>query len=1233
MHPLLVILSIFCFLFNNLSAKITFSNRNARFRVNSGSSVKFNTTMNNWSGTLDQRGIVEGEVAFEDGVLECQKTPAFMNGTYNTSLDQSIRLTGNKLFRLDSGVFAQRIFVSGTGNRLEGQGLLANDTQSAPNLELQNSGASLTLAVQSKLNSYIAMNGGTITLEDDVHFSDDKFFLGMGIVNLNNKRIEFGGSEFNMTSTITYVDATDIELHSNINLSGQVAINGTGPNKIAYLNGHCYTIDLGSTGSILIKDGVTLYLTDICIKNLGDTLGKFIFETSSSSLRLKCVTLQLGDDYTISDGNVFVDGGTEVITGDKFLTFSGTGKLTVDGNTLLYDYLDFEDQNNIVPSIEPSANLDLLNNGLIQPRLRNVVIANSNAIIKKCDEIRHNSDAILAIDTGGGDNALAIANSNLLLVKCKEIENNSNAIVDIDIRLDIVEPIANFAEMLTISNSNLLLVKCQDIEKKSNAIVSVENRVDTNEINISTNTSDISTNATNISTNVTNITNNATDIRHNSDAILNISNNGSALAIANSNLLFVKCQDIENNSNAIVSVENRVDTNETNISTNTSDISTNVTNIANNVTNIATNADGVRANSNLLLVKCQDIKNNSNAIVSIENRVDTNEINISTNTSNISTNATNISTNVTNITNNATDIRHNSDAILNISNNGSDLAIANSNLLLVKCQDIENNSNAIINIMVADSELARANSNLLLVKCAEIDANTTNITNNATDIRHNSDAILNVSQMSVDLIRQNSNAIIKKCDDIENNSNAIINIMVADSELARANSNLLLVKCAEIKNNSDAILSIDIESSDLARHNSNSLLYCCNNNSNAILALDFDASLATNNSNAIVSFKVDLDLPISNSNAIVHNAGHHDTWDHGPGDISLSLRSNIGVQDKKQYFIGQPGPYSQDRTPPMVPSGGSGGVCTVNMTFRIFASQDHKILLGASCTEDCVEINGNGHYIHFARNNPDILVVQEDKKVTLRDIVLKDFSDDVVLFENNSSLTFGTNTVIELGTCETMSMDWTFTGDAIIHGFGNKLDLNDYAIRVLQGATLTIQDVCLENVHTNNIRVIGNSGCIHLKNSQVCLSRDYTFTTGALKIEKEVVITGTTRFVYETCSTSTICSKSTLLLDKGITFEYAPGCDNRDLIYMENETARFFWHGSTIKSTSTGMRLTRGTLIVDGHVDMLNNGAQSVSEGFCFGNGSVTSDLSIVIGPSSTLDLNSGLLSYENIDI
>jgi hypothetical protein len=100
----------------------------------------------------------------------------------------------------------------------------------------------------------------------------------------------------------------------------------------------------------------------------------------------------------------------------------------------------------------------------------------------------------------------------------------------------------------------------------------------------------------------------------------------------------------------------------------------------------------------------------------------------------------------------------------------------------------------------------------------------------------------------------------------------------------------------------------------------------------------------------------------------------------------------------------------------------------------------------------------------------------------------------------------------------------------------------------------------------------------------------------------------------------------------GIEFVYQPPTDNRDLVSLTDRSSKLFIDGCSLSSSTTGMRLTRGTLVVDYINNIFNSGATSLSEGICFGDGNADNDLNIQIKPGGSLSLINGMIDYANVN-
>ncbi|MFH1831803.1 MAG: hypothetical protein ABH827_03280 [bacterium] len=305
---------------------------------------------------------------------------------------------------------------------------------------------------------------------------------------------------------------------------------------------------------------------------------------------------------------------------------------------------------------------------------------------------------------------------------------------------------------------------------------------------------------------------------------------------------------------------------------------------------------------------------------------------------------------------------------------------------------------------------------------------------------------------------------------------------------------------------------------------------------------------------------------------------------------------------------------------------------TRTIGFDIYAALDNKIIVQTDCV-----LNGNGHFIQFAQNNPGCFQIYPGKTITLKNIALKDFSDNVFSFgDANAKVLFSDGTTIALSRfkqTETLSRNWVFYGsDMALYGFGNSIDMNSLSIQVT--GTLALQNIILDNLKDSLLTAMTSQSNIILKDSTLALSREflatgYSFTTGALTIQSDTIITGSKIFSYKSNRPLTISSKSTLIIDTGTGFKYEPTTNNRDLVVMEDVTSRLFLNSCEFASSSTGMRLTKGTLLIDGTNDIETPDSVASSEGISFGNGNIEENLNIEMFPGANM-IVTGILNLDN---
>ena len=111
--------------------------------------------------------------------------------------------------------------------------------------------------------------------------------------------------------------------------------------------------------------------------------------------------------------------------------------------------------------------------------------------------------------------------------------------------------------------------------------------------------------------------------------------------------------------------------------------------------------------------------------------------------------------------------------------------------------------------------------------------------------------------------------------------------------------------------------------------------------------------------------------------------------------------------------------------------------------------------------------------------------------------------------------------------------------------------------------------------------------------------------------------------------TSSIASSATLSIMEGAVFHYAPASNNRDLLYMTDRTSSLYLNSCTLKSTTTGLRLTRGSLFIDNDVTFSCDGIEP-SESISFGDGTVSNDVDVTGLSGTEVTVYGGLL-YDNV--
>lgn len=314
-----------------IEAKITFGSTQSAIKISNGGALHLGGDVTNVDGTIshDASGVITGEasttIEFSQGVLQSNNAEVGLTAGYDPNLSgKTIVLNGNDLLQAEPGTIVENVRISGASNRITGQPLFSTP------LLLADANSSLTMAIHSRLNQNINLNGGTLTLDHDLELSDYINLLGGGTVLLNNHQLAFGSGELNHTDNIHWISANAEYLHGKTNLASTWFYSGE-----STLNGNGNVLDLSLGGTIFVNENSTLYISDLFIKGLGD--GGIQFADKTSNIILSNVEIELAQNYTTTTGGLYVEGPSTFILENKSWFFDQNGSLSVDGVVLWTD--------------------------------------------------------------------------------------------------------------------------------------------------------------------------------------------------------------------------------------------------------------------------------------------------------------------------------------------------------------------------------------------------------------------------------------------------------------------------------------------------------------------------------------------------------------------------------------------------------------------------------------------------------------------------------------------------------------------------------------------------------------------------------------------------------------------------------------------------------------------------------------------------------------------------------
>lgn len=203
----------------------------------------------------------------------------------------------------------------------------------------------------------------------------------------------------------------------------------------------------------------------------------------------------------------------------------------------------------------------------------------------------------------------------------------------------------------------------------------------------------------------------------------------------------------------------------------------------------------------------------------------------------------------------------------------------------------------------------------------------------------------------------------------------------------------------------------------------------------------------------------------------------------------------------------------------------------------------------------------------------------------------------------------------------------SFSGSSVIEGNNYSIDLSGGSIVLAAGATLLIRDANLKNVSGTNIVCQSNTSTLTLQDVIWNQTGNYTFSAGAINIQNECTLVGTSSWIFAGNQAMTIKSNSNLMVSDNMIFDYAPSSTAQNLIVLTDYSSQITLQNSTVH-TSTNLILTQGQLNVEG-ISYVTSDTTTI--GLTFGDTTSAHDTILFIDSGAQLVFSASTFAYKNV--
>jgi len=305
------------------------ANQSARIKRYMGSNIYLQTNLIIPSLSIEADSLLIPEIQLAANVaLDFAETVIVrpdltLDVTSARTIIHTYQLQGGDSLSLTRGTLSAGVYVIGSDNNINGNGAING------NITLQDQNAVLTIDLQGFLNGATILNGGTITLANNLQLGTDYALTGSGTINVASKAVDMPFTEFVFTASMQFI-GTDAKINLNALLSftGTMTVVGH-----LVLDGNGNVLDMSGGGTIYVQDNSSLTIKNTYLENLLNN--SIVCLGDNARIIMDNSTVGLGSDIIFGTGSILFEHVVDIF-GTYTLFYESTQTSTIDDDSTLH---------------------------------------------------------------------------------------------------------------------------------------------------------------------------------------------------------------------------------------------------------------------------------------------------------------------------------------------------------------------------------------------------------------------------------------------------------------------------------------------------------------------------------------------------------------------------------------------------------------------------------------------------------------------------------------------------------------------------------------------------------------------------------------------------------------------------------------------------------------------------------------------------------------------------------